>query len=125
VGDAMSGFCVNPNKHGFKKLQDMIDYAKANPGKLTFGSFGPGTTTHLRIEMLKFKTRTDILHVPNGAGQESLPDLLAGVIDIMNEGSTLPHVKAGKLTLLNINHFERFAEFPRRADIDGMRHQGC
>lgn len=111
VGDAMSGFCVNP-KHGFKKLQDMIDYAKANPGKLNFGSFGPGTTTHLRIEMLKFKTGTDILHVPYGAGQESLPDLLSGVIDIMNEGSTLPHVKAGKLTLLNINHFERFAEFP-------------
>ena len=69
----MSGFCVNPNKHGFKKLEDMIDYARASPGKLTFGSFGPGTTTHLRIEMLKFKTRTDILHVPYGAGQESLP----------------------------------------------------
>jgi len=111
VGDAISGFCVHP-KHGFKKLQDMIDYAKTNPGKLTFGSFGPGTTTHLRLEMLKFKTGVDILHVPYGAGQESLPDLLSGVIDIMNEGSTLPHVKAGKLTLLNINHSERFPEFP-------------
>ena len=41
-----------------------------------------------------------------------LVDLLAGVIDITNEGSSLPHAKAGKLTLLNVNHFERFAEFP-------------
>lgn len=111
MGDSISGFVVNP-KHGFKTLKDMIDYAKANPGKLTFGSSGPGTTTHLRYEMLKYKTGVDILHVPYRGGADSLTDLLAGVIDIMNEGSTLPHAKAGKLTLLNVNHFERFAEFP-------------
>jgi tripartite-type tricarboxylate transporter receptor subunit TctC len=111
MGDSISGFIVNP-KHGFKTLQDLIDYAKKNPGKLTFGSSGPGTTTHLRYEMLRFKTGIDILHVPYRGGADSLTDLLAGVIDIMNEGSTLPHAKAGKLTLLNVNHFERFAEFP-------------
>lgn len=111
MGDSISGFVVHP-KHGFKTLQDMIDYAKKNPGKLTFGSSGPGTTTHLRYEMLKFKTGVDILHVPYRGGADSITDLLAGVIDIMNEGSTLPHAKAGKLTLLNVNHTERFAEFP-------------
>jgi tripartite-type tricarboxylate transporter receptor subunit TctC len=111
MGDSISGFIVHP-KHGFKTLKDMIDFAKKNPGKLTFGSSGPGTTTHLRYEMLKFKTGVDILHVPYRGGADSLTDLLAGVIDIMNEGSTLPHAKAGKLTLLNVNHFERFAEFP-------------
>ena len=111
MGDSISGFIVHP-KHGFKTLQDLITFAKSNPGKLTFGSSGPGTTTHLRLEMLKFKTGIDLLHVPYRGGSDSLTDLLAGVIDIMNEGSTLPHAKAGKLTLLNINHFERFAEFP-------------
>ncbi len=111
MGDSISGFVVHP-KHGFKTLQDLITYAKANPGKLTFGSSGPGTTTHLRYEMLKFKTGVDILHVPYRGGSDSLTDLLAGVIDIMNEGSTLPHAKAGKLTLLNVNHYERFPEFP-------------
>ncbi len=111
MGDSISGFVVHP-KHGFKTVQDMIDYAKKNPGKLTFGSSGPGTTTHLRLEMLKFKTGADILHVPYRGGADSITDLLAGVIDIMNEGSTLPHAKAGKLTLLNVNHSERFAEFP-------------
>ena len=111
MGDSVSGFIVHP-KHGFKTLQDLIAFAKANPGKLTFGSSGPGTTTHLRYEMLRFKTGVDILHVPYRGGSDSLTDLLAGVIDIMNEGSTLPHAKAGKLTLLNVNHTERFAEFP-------------
>ncbi|MGE0766896.1 MAG: Bug family tripartite tricarboxylate transporter substrate binding protein [Hyphomicrobiaceae bacterium] len=111
MGDSISGFVVHP-KHGFKTLQDLVAYAKANPGKLTFGSSGPGTTTHLRYEMLKFKAGIDILHIPYRGGADSLTDLLAGVVDIMNEGSTLPHAKAGKLTLLNVNHFERFAEFP-------------
>ncbi len=111
MGDSISGFVVHP-KHGFKTLQDLIAYAKKNPGKLTFGSSGAGTTTHLRYEMLKYKTGIDILHVPYRGGSDSLTDLLAGVIDIMNEGATLPHAKAGKLTLLNVNHFERFAEFP-------------
>ena len=111
MGDSISGFIVHP-KHGFKTLQDMIAFAKANPGKLAFGSSGPGTTTHLRLEALKFKTGIDILHVPYRGGSDALNDLLAGVVDIMNEGSTLPHAKAGKLTLLNVNHFERFATFP-------------
>lgn len=111
AGDSISGFIVHP-KHGFKTIKDLVDYAKANPGKLTFGSSGAGTTTHLRYEMLKFKAGIDILHVPYRGGSDSLTDLLAGIIDIMNEGSTLPHAKAGKLTLLNVNHFERFRPFP-------------
>ena len=111
MGDSISGFVVHP-KHGFKTIQDLITFAKANPGKLAFGSSGPGTTTHLRLEALKFKTGIDLLHVPYRGGSDALNDLLAGVVDIMNEGSTLPHAKAGKITLLNVNHFERFAPFP-------------
>ena len=111
MGDSISGFVVHP-KHGFKSIQDLVTFAKANPGKLSFGSSGPGTTTHLRLEALKFKTGIDVLHVPYRGGSDALNDLLAGVVDIMNEGSTLPHAKAGKITLLNVNHFERFAPFP-------------
>ncbi len=123
MGDSISGFVVH-TKYGFKTIQDLIAYAKANPGKLTFGSSGAGTTTHLRLEALKFKTGIDILHVPYRGGSDALNDLLAGVVDIMNEGSTLPHAKAGKITLLNVNHTERFPPFPdvptlREAGIDG------
>jgi tripartite-type tricarboxylate transporter receptor subunit TctC len=62
--------------------------------------------------MLKYKTGIDLLHVPYRGGADSLTDLLANNVQMMNEGSTLPHVKAGKLILLNMNHTERFAEFP-------------
>jgi len=111
MGDMMSGFAVHP-KTGFKTLKQMLDYAKANPGKLTFGSSGPGTVTHMRLEALKYRTGVDIMHIPYRGGADSLTDTLSGVVDMMNEGSSLPHVKAGKLTLLNINHYERFAAFP-------------
>ncbi len=62
--------------------------------------------------MLKVRTGVDILHVPYRGGADSLNDLLANNVQMMNEGSSLPHVKAGKLNLLNINHPTRFAEFP-------------
>ncbi|MET0569164.1 MAG: tripartite tricarboxylate transporter substrate binding protein [Hyphomicrobiaceae bacterium] len=110
-GDVVCGFVIHPAT-GIKTFAEMIDYAKKNPGKLAFGSSGPGTSPHLRLEMLKYKTGIDLLHVPYRGGADSLNDLLANNVQLMNEGSTLPHVKAGKLSLLNVNHFERFAEFP-------------
>ncbi|MDX2158429.1 MAG: tripartite tricarboxylate transporter substrate binding protein [Hyphomicrobiaceae bacterium] len=111
MGDSVSGFVIHPSV-GVKTFQDMIAYAKKNPGKLAFGSSGAGTLPHLRYEMLKIRTGVDILHVPYRGGADTLNDLLAGNIQLMNEGSSLPHVKAGKIHLLNVNHFERFAEFP-------------
>ena len=120
MGDSISGFVVHP-KHGFKTLKDLIEFARKNPGKLVFGSSGPGTTTHMRLEALMHAAKIDILHVPYRGGADSITDLLAGNIDIMNEGSTLPHAKAGKLTLLNVNHSERFVEFP---DVPTLREAG-
>jgi tripartite-type tricarboxylate transporter receptor subunit TctC len=111
MGDSISGFVIHPSV-GAKTFHEMIDYAKKNPGKLAYGSSGAGTLPHLRYEMLKIKTGVDILHVPYRGGADTLNDLLAGNIQLMNEGSSLPHVKAGKITLLNINHTERFAPFP-------------
>lgn len=111
MGDAINGFTMHPGL-GIKTFADMIAYAKKNPGKLVYGSSGPGTAPHLRLEMLKFRTGVDILHVPYRGGSDSLQDLLAGNIHLMNEGSTLPHVRAGKLNLLNINFPTRVPDFP-------------
>lgn len=111
VGDAITGFAIHPAV-GVKSLQEMLDYAKKNPGKLTFGSSGAGTTTHLRLEMLKFRTGVDILHVPYRGGADSLIDVLSNNVNMMNEPVVNPHCKAGKLILLNINHKERSPEFP-------------
>ena len=111
VGDLVSGFVIHPAA-GIKTFPELIDYAKKNPGKLSYGSAGLGTATQLRLEMLKFRTGIDILHVPYRGSADALNDLLPGNVQMMNEINVLPHVKAGKLILLNINHSSRNPDFP-------------
>jgi tripartite-type tricarboxylate transporter receptor subunit TctC len=111
VGDMVCGFVIHPAA-GPKTFKEMLDYAKNNPGKLAYGSSGLGTSTQLRLEMLKLKAGIDILHVPYRGGADALNDVLANNVQMMNELSSLPHVKAGKLILLNINHTERSPDFP-------------
>jgi tripartite-type tricarboxylate transporter receptor subunit TctC len=111
VGDIVGGFVVHPSV-GVKSMQELIAYAKKNPGKLTFGSAGLATSTHLRIEMLKLRAGINILHVPYRGSADALNDLLAGNVQMMNEIVVYPHVKAGKLVLLAINHSERHWDFP-------------
>jgi tripartite-type tricarboxylate transporter receptor subunit TctC len=111
VGDLISGFVIHPSV-GVKTFQEMLDYAKKNPGKLSFGSAGNGTSTHMRVEMLNYRAKVDILHVPYRGSADALNDLLSGQIHMMNEINPLPHVRAGKLILLNLNAPKRSAEWP-------------
>ena len=111
VGDIVSGFSIHTGV-GVKTFKEMIDYAKKNPGKLAYGSAGLGSSTHLRIETLKYKAGVDILHVPYRGSADALNDLLANNVQMMNEINNLPHVRAGKLILLNINYGQRHPEFP-------------
>jgi len=111
VGDLISGFVIHPAA-GLKTFKEMVDYAKANPGKLAYGSAGLGTASHLRLEMLKVKAGIDILHVPYRGNADALNDLLANTVQMMNEINPMPHVRAGKLTLLDISYPERHPDFP-------------
>ncbi len=111
VGDLVCGFVIHPSV-GVKNFKEFMEYAKKNPGKLVYGSAGLGSSTHLRIETLKFRAKLDILHVPYRGSADALNDLLPGNIHMMNEINVLPHVKAGKLILLDINHSERHPDFP-------------
>ncbi len=111
VGDILCGHVIGSNV-GPKSIGEVLDYAKKNPGKLAFGSSGNGTTPHLRFEAFKAKAGLDILHVPYRGGADSLTDLLAGNIQLMNEPVTLPHVKAGKLHMFAVNHSQRMEDFP-------------
>jgi tripartite-type tricarboxylate transporter receptor subunit TctC len=120
VGDVIGGFAVHPSA-GIKTMQELIAYAKQNPGKLSFGSAGLGTSTHLRIEMLKLRAGIDILHVPYRGSADALTDLLAGNVHLMNEIVVLPHVKTGRLHLLAINHTQRHWDFP---DVPTLREAG-
>jgi len=111
VGDLVSGFVIHPAV-GAKDFGEMIAYAKQHPGKLAYGSAGLGTATQLRVEMLKYRAGIDILHVPYRGSADALNDLLPNTVQMMNEINVLPHVKAGKLILLNINYPTRHPDFP-------------
>jgi tripartite-type tricarboxylate transporter receptor subunit TctC len=111
VGDVINGFVIHPSV-GVKTFNEMVEYARKNPGKLTYGSSGSGTSTHLRLEMLKYKTGINILHIPYRGGADTLNDVLPGMVHMMNEPVSLPHVKAGKLILLNVNSEVRHPDFP-------------
>lgn len=116
VGDLISGFVIHPSV-GVKTFEEMLAYARKNPGKLAYGSAGQGTSSHLRLELLKVVTGIDILHVPYRGNADALNDLLAGTIQMMNEINPMPHVRAGKLSLLDISHTERHPDFPNTPTI--------
>ena len=111
VGDLISGFAIHPAV-GVKTFKEMIDYARKNPGKLAYGSAGNATNSHLRLETLKAAAGVDILHVPYRGNADALNDLLANTVQMMNEINPMPHVRAGKLLLLDISHPERHPDFP-------------
>ena len=120
LGDTVTGFCTHPGT-GIKSFKEMLDYAKGNPGKLAFGSSGPGTLPHMRMEMLVYRTGINLLHVPYRGGADALTDLLAATIQLMNEPSCNSHAKAGKLVMLSTNHTSRSPDFP---DVPTMAELG-
>jgi tripartite-type tricarboxylate transporter receptor subunit TctC len=97
-----------------KAVQDFLGYAKANPGKLNFGSGGPGTTPHLAGEMLKLMAGLQMTHVPYKGGGPALADLMGGQIQLMLENipSTLPLAKSGKLRPLAVTGLKRSGLVP-------------
>jgi len=101
-------------------VKDLIAYAKANPGKLNFGSGGPGTTPHLAGEMLKMMAGLQIMHIPYKGGGPALADLIGGQIQLMLENipSTLPFVKGGKLRALAVSSLKRSALVPDLPTLD-------
>ena len=77
---------VNPDKVAAKTLAEFIAYAKANPGKLNYGSAGAGTTHHLAGELFKILTKTNIQHVPYRGAGPAMQDLIAGHVPVVFDG---------------------------------------
>ena len=92
---------VNPSSPA-KTLGELVAYARANPGKLNFGSGGPGSIAHMSGEMLKSLAHVDIVHVPYKGGILSVNDLLAGHVDLVFSDAlpVMQHIRAGKLRAL-------------------------
>ncbi|MFC6283631.1 MULTISPECIES: Bug family tripartite tricarboxylate transporter substrate binding protein [Polaromonas] len=96
-----------------KNVQEFISYLKANPGKLSFGSPGNGSSPHLAAEMLKAQTSAFAVHVPYRGGGPALQDLLGGRFDFwFDPGVGLQHVRSGRLKLLAVGSMRRSPLFP-------------
>jgi tripartite-type tricarboxylate transporter receptor subunit TctC len=104
---------VNP-KLGIKTLQDFVAYAKANPGKVTLGSAGTGSITHMSIELLQQEAKISLVHVPYHSTGETMPAVLGGQIDGAFADVTLipQFVKTGALTAIAITAPERSPLLP-------------
>jgi len=104
---------VNP-KHPFKNLAELIAFAKANPGKLNYGSAGPGTSHHLAGELFATLTGTQLVHVPyQGAGPMML-GLVSGVVDMAFDamGTSANQIKGGKIRPLALAASQRSPVLP-------------
>jgi tripartite-type tricarboxylate transporter receptor subunit TctC len=103
-----------------KTVKDLIAYARTDPGKLAFGSGGPGSTPHLAGEMLKLMAGVQMTHVPYKGGGPALVDLVGGQIQLMLENipSTLPYAKSGKLRAVAVTSIKRSALVPDLPTLD-------
>lgn len=104
---------VNPSLP-VRSVADFVAYAKVNPGKLNYSSTGPGSASHLAMELLKNMAGIDIVHVPYKGSGPAVIDLVSGVIQCSTDaiGAMMPQVRQGSLRALAVSTPTRMAEFP-------------
>ncbi len=98
-----------------KSVAELVDYARKNPGKLTYSSGGNGSAAHLAMEYFKLQTKTDIVHVPYKGTSPAVTDLIGGQVSMTMTGApaVMPHVNAGKLRALGVSSAKRLDAFPQ------------
>lgn len=113
IGITPQMLCHHP-KHKFADVPDLIKYAKANPGKLSFASSGVGSIQHIAGEAFKLQAGVDMLHVPFKGTGDALAALISGDVDMTfsSTGSAMPQVNAGKLKLLAVCSPRRLPNLP-------------
>jgi len=109
---------VNPERP-YRSVQEIIDYAKAHPGEITFASSGNGSSIHLSGELFKQLADVDMLHVPYRGSAPAVTDLLGGQVDIMfdNMPSAIQHVRSGTLVPIAVTPAKRSSELPETPTI--------
>ena len=107
-------------------LPEFIAYAKANTGKLSYGSAGPGTLTHLAMEQLKVETGIDIQHVAYRGISPAITDILGGQTQALFPGlaAALPHIKAGKMRPIAVTGARRHPLLPDVPTFEELGHKG-
>lgn len=113
---------VNPNVPA-KSVKELVDYAKANPGKMNFASSGSGTSIHMAGELFKQAAGIDVIHIPYKGSGPAVTDLVGGQVDFMfdNMPASWPNVQAGKLRALAVTTANRSSTAP---DLPTMQESG-
>jgi tripartite-type tricarboxylate transporter receptor subunit TctC len=111
------------NDAPFKNAKELIAYAKANPGKVSFGSSGNGSAAHLTSELLKSLTQTYMVHIPYRGAVPALTDLMGGQIQLFFDAATglINQGKAGKVRLIGVSSDRRLPAVP---DVPTFIEQG-
>lgn len=101
-------------------MKEFVDYAKANPGKVSAAVAGQGSSSHFAIEMMKKSTGIDFLMVPYKASAPALQDVLGGQVHFLIDAATVPmeHVKSGRLRALAVTGDSRLAALPNVPTMD-------
>ena len=115
-------FVAHPSL-GVGNIKELVALAKTRPGRINYASSGPGTGGHLSIELLKFQTGIDLVHVPYKGAGPALIDLVGGQVQMMCTSplAAMPHVKAGKLRALGMTSAKRSRAAP---DLPTVAEQG-
>lgn len=115
-----SNVLVVPANSPHKNVADVIAWQKANPGKMTFGSSGAGSSDHLTAELFWQETNTKGIHVPYKGGAPAMTDLLGGQVSMsfMTALSALPHLQGGKLNVIGVAAPKRMTQLPNVPTIE-------
>ena len=115
-------FVVNPDVPA-ATMREFIAYARQHPGKVNYGSAGPGSVNHLALELFKVRTGTDIVHVPYRGIADATKDLLGGQLQAMTASipATLPQLAERRVRVLAVTGDRRIAQLP---DVPSWQEQG-
>jgi len=122
IGATPNVLAVNANVPA-KTVQEFIDYVKRNPGKVSYGSAGQGSLTHMTMELFKQQTGAFMLHIPYRGIAPAINDLLGGQTQAMFPGlaAALPHLRSGRMRALAVTGKERSAQLK---DVPTMEEVG-
>lgn len=125
VGGTPNVLVVTPNLP-VKSVSELVAYLKANPGKASYGSAGPGTLTHLAMEQFKENTKTFMVHAPYRGIGPAIMDVLGGQTQAMFPGlaAALPHIKGGKLKPLAVTGTSRHRLLPDVPTMEELGYKG-
>ncbi len=107
----------------WRSFADLVAAAKAAPGRISMGSSGTGTPSHLTLASINRAAGMEINHIPYRGGGPAITDLLAGTIDMMFDviPALMPHVRAGRFRPLAVGSAERITYVPELREVPGMR----